>query len=49
MQEKILEEITKHCEECSLKERCPEEDCTLFRIEQIVLKDDDSNSKLQED
>lgn len=38
MEEKILTEITDFCEECGSHESCPEEDCILFRIEQIVLE-----------
>lgn len=36
MEEKILEEITNFCEECPSHENCPEEDCVLYRIEQII-------------
>lgn len=36
MKEKILTEITECCENCPNHECCPEEDCILFRIEQIV-------------
>lgn len=36
MEEKILLEITNHCEECPNRECCPEEECVLFRIEKIV-------------
>lgn len=38
MENKILNEITNFCEECLNKECCPEEDCILYRIEQIVTK-----------
>lgn len=37
MKEKILNETTNFCNECSSKECCPEEECVLYRIEQIVL------------
>ena len=37
MKEKILEEITEYCSKCTLKGKCPEEECALHRIEQIVL------------
>lgn len=37
-EEKILDEITTFCSECASKECCPESDCVLFRIEQIVLE-----------
>lgn len=36
MEEKIMEEITDFCEECPLHECCPEEECVLYRIEQIL-------------
>ena len=38
MEDKILNEITSFCEECKSKDCCPESDCVLFRIEQIVLE-----------
>lgn len=41
MQEKILNEIYEFCEGCPSKECCPEEECTLFRIEQIVLSNEE--------
>lgn len=37
MKEKILNEITNFCEECSSHECCPEEECVLYRIEQTAL------------
>lgn len=37
MKDKILTEITEFCEECPSHECCPEEDCVLYRIEQIVV------------
>lgn len=43
MEEKILTEITDFCRECPSHEKCPEEDCILFRIEQII--ENVSNSK----
>ena len=36
--EEILNEITSFCNECSSRECCPEEECVLFRIEQIITK-----------
>lgn len=39
MKDKILNETTTFCNECSSKECCREEDCVLFRIEQIVLEE----------
>lgn len=38
MKEKILNETTKFCNTCPSKECCPENECVLYRIEQIVLK-----------
>ena len=35
-EEKILTEISESCELCSRRENCLEEDCILFRIEQIL-------------
>lgn len=32
----VLNETTTFCEECSSREDCPEEECVLYRIEQIV-------------
>ena len=40
MNEKILDEITTFCNKCESKECCPEEECILWRIEQLVLNDD---------
>ena len=39
MKEEILTEITNNCEECIIKDCCVEEDCTLWRIEQIVTSE----------
>lgn len=39
MKEKILEEITKCCENCKSHECCPEEECAIYKIEQIIIKD----------
>lgn len=36
MKNKILTEITNHCENCPNRECCPEEECVLFRIEKII-------------
>ena len=36
MEEKILTEITEHCENCPLCQKCPEEECVLWRIEQLI-------------
>lgn len=37
MKEKILNETTTFCESCQSRECCHEEECILWRIEQIVL------------
>lgn len=37
MNNEILTEITEICECCSSRECCPEEECVLFRIEQIIV------------
>jgi hypothetical protein len=39
MKDKILDEITSFCEGCNSKDCCIENDCVLFRIEQIVLEE----------
>ena len=36
--EDILTEITEFCEGCNSSNCCPEEECILYRIEQLVLK-----------
>ena len=38
MEEKILNLTTKHCETCPLREKCIEEDCIIYQIEQVVVK-----------
>lgn len=43
-EEAILEEITNFCEECPSHDNCPEEECVLYRIEQLL----DFNSKSEE-
>lgn len=37
MEEQILTEIAETCEHCNFCNKCIEEDCTLWRIEQIVI------------
>lgn len=32
----ILNQTTTFCKECSSVEHCPEDECVLYRIEQIV-------------
>lgn len=41
--DEILNEIYNTCKNCSLNMKCPEEGCTLYRIEQIVLKEGETN------
>lgn len=36
MTDEILKEIAEYCENCPNHEQCPEVDCILFRIEQIL-------------
>lgn len=36
MKDEILNETTTFCNECSSKECCPENECVLYRIEQIL-------------
>ena len=36
MSEIILNEIYNYCEECPFHECCPEYECVLFRIENII-------------
>lgn len=48
MKDEILSEIYDFCEECPSHDNCPENECVLFRIEQIILdkevKDENSNN-----
>lgn len=37
--DKILSEIYNECSKCSNQYSCPEEECALYRIEQIVLEE----------
>lgn len=41
MKEEILNEITTFCDECKVKECCGEDECVLYRIEQIVNDSDE--------
>lgn len=43
MEDKILNETTSFCNECPIKEHCIEEECVLFRIEQIVLENEEQD------
>jgi len=36
MKDKILNEISNFCNECSSRENCSEDECVLYRIEKIV-------------
>ena len=45
MKEDVLNETTSFCNECPRKECCPEEECVLFRIEQIILKEGERMEK----
>lgn len=49
MREKILTEISEACEFCEYRECCREDDCTLFRIEQLVEKWDKLKGKENEE
>ncbi len=44
-EEKILTEITETCERCNYSNRCLEEDCTLWRIEQIIISKENNKAK----
>lgn len=44
MKDKILNETTQFCNECPSKECCSEDDCVLWRIEQIILKGEKSEN-----
>lgn len=41
--DEILNEIYNTCKNCSLNMKCLEEECTLYRIKQIVLKEGETN------
>ena len=43
MKDKILFEVLEYCDSCNLKEKCIEEECVLFRIEELVESDSNSN------
>ena len=54
MKDKILKEIANFCKECESHECCPEKDCVLYRIEQIILnskknKENASNTSKKEE
>ena len=38
---KILNEIFSYCENCQNRLSCPEKECVLYRIEKIILGEDD--------
>ena len=48
MKDKILTEITDFCENCLSHECCHEEECVLFRIEQILLDKEDKTETVEE-
>ena len=45
MKDEILFEISEYCQICPLCYKCIEEDCVLFRIEQLVLEGIGENEK----
>ena len=44
MKDKILIETATFCEKCPNRECCKEEECVLYRIEQLVVNDEDNAS-----
>ena len=43
---KILTLITNFCNnECGSREDCPENECVLFNIEQVIIKNEHKESK----
>ncbi len=42
MEEEVLSEITEYCRTCLCNTKCTEENCVLYRIEQIILGVDSS-------
>ena len=36
--EEIMNEIAEFCEDCTFRESCKEEECILWRIEQLALE-----------
>ena len=45
MKHEILLEISNFCEECPSHECCTEEECILYRIEQLIILKQDENKK----
>ena len=45
MRDNILLEIFNTCEGCKCRECCKEKECVLFRIEQIVVKQEKKKNK----
>lgn len=43
LEEKILTAITENCENCRAKESCYEEECVLYRIEQLISNKNSMN------
>lgn len=40
MEEIILLEIANYCEECPIHDNCIDDECVLYRIEIIILKEE---------
>lgn len=40
MTNEILKEITNCCENCKSHECCPEEECAIYKIEQLILNNE---------
>lgn len=38
--DEILKLISNYCNECEVKELCPEEECILWNIEKVVTKEE---------
>ena len=36
-EDQIMNEITEFCRDCNSCDKCPEDDCILFRIERIIV------------
>jgi hypothetical protein len=49
MDDEILTEITNFCETCPSKDCCPEDECVLFRIEQLVCNKVEVDEKVDEE
>jgi len=49
MEDAILTEITEYCRECASNNCCPEDECILFRIEQLVCNKAEVDKKGDEE